>query len=431
MVHPYLRRRDGLEKVEYPKEELKEVLNRTLGVPLFQEQVMRMAIEGAGYSPGEADQLRRDMAAWKKSGRLEQHRDRLVAGFQNLGVSEELADRMFQQIKGFGEYGFPESHAASFARLAWASAYLKVHHPAAFCAALINSLPMGFYAPSQLISDVRRHGVDVRGVTVNDSAWDCTLLRGDDGRLAIRLGLRLVKGLAEDHGRAVEAERDSGGPFVDVADCARRCGLDKKQRQALARAGAFDVVSAHRRAAVWNAVVDRPPLLAGLRDDDVATTLPRASPPALLLMDYRHTGISLGDHPMRHLRPRLVKKLGRERLLTAHEVNSVDDQRRRGTTAGLVIGRQRPGTADGTCFVTLEDETGMVNVVVWGRDFDRWHATVVASSFLLFRGKIERKDGVVHVIAEDVAAVGADLDGDVEGAGDVQLEFPFNARSFH
>lgn len=431
MVHPYLKAREDLRKgiqPTMPHEALRPVLGRTLGVPLFQEQVMRMAIEGAGYSPGEADQLRRDMAAWRKTGRLERHQERLISGFKRLGIPDEMAERMYSQVQGFGEYGFPESHAASFARLAYISCWLKVHHPAAFCAALINSLPMGFYAPSQLIADVKNHDVEVAGITINESMWDCTLYRAANGALAIRLGLRLVKGLGEDTGHRIEAERAREGPFIDVADCARRCDLDKRARQALARAGAFDEVSAHRRAAVWNAIVDRPPLLMGLRDDDVKETLPPAKKAALLLMDYKHTGVSLHDHPMNHLRTRLQKKLGRERLLTAKQVNGTELQKRRGTVAGLVIGRQRPGTADGTCFITLEDETGMVNVVVWGRDFDRWHNVVVGSSFLLFRGKIERKDNVVHVIAEDVAAVAADLDDD---DADAQLEFPFQARSFH
>jgi error-prone DNA polymerase len=448
MVHPYLKARDDLKKgiqPTMPHERLRPVLGRTLGVPLFQEQVMRMAIEGAGYSPGEADQLRRDMAAWKKTGRLERHRTRLVQGFQSLGISAEMSERMYAQVQGFGEYGFPESHAASFARLAYVSAYLKTHHPAAFVCALINSLPMGFYAPSQLVADVKAHGVVVAGVDVNDSDWDCTLFRGADGALALRLGLRLVKGLSEETGRRLVDERVRGGAFVDVADATRRVGLNKKERLALARAGAFDRVSAHRRAAVWNGVVDRAPLFAGLRDDDVGATLPPAAPAALLLMDYRHTGVSLDDHPMNHLRARVQKALARHaraRLLPCREANTTTTIRR-GTVAGLVIGRQRPGTADGTCFITLEDETGMSNVVVWGRDFDRWHRVIVPAAFLLVRGKIERKDNVVHVIAEDVAAIHADLE-DADGVVDLEFAgkrdkpappaqgaFPFAARSFH
>ncbi len=432
MIHPYLKAREALARgvpPTMPHESLRGVLGRTLGVPLFQEQVMRIAIEGAGYTAGEADQLRRDMAAWKKTGRLARHRQRLVEGFKSKGISDEMAERMFLQVQGFGEYGFPESHAASFARLAWVSAWLKVHHPAVFCAALINSHPMGFYAPSQLVSDVKAHGVVVLPITLHDSGWDCSLELVDQ-KLAIRLGLRLVKGLSEQTGRRIEDERKAHGAYVDVGDLARRCRLNKKERQALARSGALDVVSAHRRAAVWNAILDRPPLFEGLRDDDVGDLLAKASQPELLLMDYAHTGLSLDDHPMNHLRARLVKLLGKEKLLTAKEVNNVP-RTTRGTTAGLVIGRQRPGTADGTCFVTLEDETGTVNVVVWGRDFDRWHATVVSSSFLLFRGKIERQDGVVHLIAQDVAAVAADLANTSEGGDDAQLAFPFQARSFH
>ncbi len=432
MVHPYLRRRDGTEAPTMPHECLRPFLERTLGVPLFQEQVMRIAMTGAGYGAGDADQLRRDMAAWKKTGRLERHRERLLAGFRDKGISDEFAARLFEQIKGFGEYGFPESHAASFAKLVYASAWLKVHHPAAFAAALINSQPMGFYAPAQIISDLKAHDVDVLPLTLNHSDWDCTLERGkvlcpQAGRpshgLALRLGLRLVKGLGAACGQALVQERQARGVFVDVSDVSRRCALDRKSQQALAKAGAFDVVSAHRRAAIWNSMTPRLPLLQHTRDDDVGDALPVANSSELLLLDYAHTGFSLEDHPMKHVRPGLMATLKSEKLLTAKEIHDVKSGSR-ATTAGLVIGRQRPGTADGTCFVTLEDETGTTNVVVWGRDFDRWRVAVVTASFLLFRGVVEREGIVVHFIAKDVVVVVAEL-----GASDrVQLEFPFKTR---
>ena len=452
MVHPYLRRRAGIEPPTLPHESLRPILERTLGVPLFQEQVMRIAIVGAGYSGGEADQLRRDMAAWKKTGRLDRHRSRLLAGFKARGISDNFGDRLFEQIKGFGGYGFPESHAASFAILVYASAWLKRHHPAAFAAALINSQPMGFYPPAQIIRDLQAHDVEVLPLGVNDSFWDCTIERrapssqaqhaGQPGaahppadKLALRVGLRVVKGLAETKARILVQERQGRGDFIDVSDVSRRCGLDQKSQQALAKAGAFDVVSAHRRAAIWNSMVPRLPLLQYTRDDDVGDAVPAANSAALLLLDYTHTGMSLHDHPMKHVRAGLQSMLKREQVLTAKEIHEVKGGTR-AVTAGLVIGRQRPSTADGTCFVTLEDETGTVNVIVWGRDFERWRVAIVTASFLLFRGVVEREGIVVHFIAKDVAVVAADLGG----SHGIQLEMfggrpdeklPFKARNFH
>jgi error-prone DNA polymerase len=426
MVHPYLRRRNGEEPIDYPHESLKPILERTLGVPLFQEQVMKLAIVGAGYSPGEADQLRRDMAAWRKTGRLERHRARLLEGFEKNGISLEFGERLYEQIKGFGEYGFPESHAASFAILVYASSWLKTHHPAFFAAALINSLPMGFYAPAQIIADAQRHGVGTRPADVNFSEWDCTIDRSESGAFGIRLGLRLIKGLREETGKKIAEERRTHGPFLDVSDLVRRCDLDKKARHALARAGAFDTLATHRRAAVWTAMDKRPGLLKGLTDDDAAAVLGAPSSAEVLLLDYATTGLSLDDHPMMHLRPALPKKLGR--VLDSREVQSAPHGTR-ARTLGLVIGRQRPGTADGTCFVTLEDEHGMVNVIVWGRDFDRWRQTVVTAQFLLVDGVIERQGIVVHMIAKRVQAV---RQSELDATGRAhQEELPFKSRDFH
>ena len=456
MVHPYLRRRNGEEAVEYPHESLKPILERTLGVPLFQEQVMKLAIVGAGYSGGEADQLRRDMAAWKKTGKLMRHRQRLIDGFLARGISRDFAERLFEQIKGFGEYGFPESHAASFAILVYASAWLKAHHPAHFACALLNSLPMGFYAPQQILADAQRHGVPARPLDINHSGWDHRLEPSEQGPPALRVGLRLVRGLPEELGRGLEAERQERGPYVDVSDVSRRLsqgrrGLDKKTVGVLARAGAFDSITPHRRAAVWASMTahggqrdkkgagGRPPLLRHLPDDDVSGLI--APPPAaeLLLLDYDATGVSLSDHPMRHLRPALPEAL--RDALTSAEVSKA----RHGTRArvvGLVIGRQRPGTADGTCFVTLEDEHGHVNVVIWGRDFDRWRHTVVTAQFLMVEGVIERQANgasreassgqVVHLIAHGVGAV-RPRRGTFGGGAEErsQLELPFASRDFH
>jgi error-prone DNA polymerase len=424
MVHPYLRRRNGEEPIDYPHESLRPILERTLGVPLFQEQVMKLAIVGAGYSAGEADQLRRDMAAWRKTGRLERHRTRLLEGFMKNGIAREFGERLYEQIKGFGEYGFPESHAASFAILVYASSWLKTHHPAFFAAALINSLPMGFYAPAQIIADAQRHGVVVRPADVNHSDWDCTLdpLAPEPG-FAIRLGLRLIKGLREELGRHIEAERGRGA-FSDVSDLVRRLDLDKKARASLARAGALDTLASHRRAAVWTAMDKRPALLRALKDDDVGGALGPPSAAEILLLDYATTGVSIDDHPMMHLRRALPPSLGR--VLDARAVQRAPHGTK-ARTVGLVIGRQRPGTADGTCFVTLEDEHGMVNVIVWGRDFDRWRQTVVTAQFLLVDGVIERQGLVVHMIAQRVQAVSASM-GEEHGR---QEELPFKSRDFH
>jgi len=450
MVHPYLRRRSGQEPVDYPHERLRPILERTLGVPLFQEQVMKLAVVGAGYTPGEADQLRRDMAAWKKTGRLERHKERLFRGFTSTGVDADFANRLYEQIKGFGEYGFPESHAASFAILVYASSWLKAHYPAHFVCALLNSLPMGFYAPAQLVADAQRHGVVVRPACAQASAWDCALEPRSEASSSssssssmpvLRLGLRLVKGLREDVGRAIDAER-AHGAYVDVADVVRRVRLDKRARTALAKAGAFDALAVHRRAALWAALDPRPPLLARLPDDQ-----PSLFPPSegeVLALDYATVGLSIADHPMRYVRPAITKTLARRArgrgrappLLDSDGVARV----RHGTRAfvcGLVIGRQRPGTADGTCFITLEDERGMVNVVVWGRDFERQRAIIVGHAFLLIDAVIEREGAVVHAIAKSVIGLsppaGA-FDGQGRAAGEAaaaQMAFPFPSRDFH
>jgi error-prone DNA polymerase len=411
MVHPYLRRRNGEEPIDLPHPSLAPILERTLGVPLFQEQVMRIAIEGAGYSPGEADQLRRDMAAWRKNGKLARHRDRLLAGFAERGIPRDFGERLYEQIKGFGEYGFPESHAASFAILVYASSWLKTHYPGFFACALLNSLPMGFYAPAQIVADAQRHGIQVRPVSVNESEWDCTM--EDD---ALRLGLRQVKGLREETGRLIAAQR----PFVDVSDLVRRLDLDKRARHALGRSGALDSLATHRRAAVWAAMDKRPSLLRGLPDDDAARELRAPSSSEILMLDYETVGLSIDDHPMLHVRRSLPADLGR--VMSSRDVMAAPPKTK-ARVLGLVIGRQRPGTADGTCFVTLEDEHGLVNVVVWGRDFDRWRHTVVTATFLLVDGVIEREGLVVHLISHAVRSVRPRLD--------TQMRLPFASRDFH
>ncbi len=424
MVHPYLRRRNGEEPVEYPHECLRPILERTLGIPLFQEQVMRIAVEGAGYSPGEADQLRRDMAAWKKTGKLFRHRDKLIQGFVERGIDQEFGERLFAQIKGFGEYGFPESHAASFAVLVYASAWIKTYHPAVFCCALLNSQPMGFYTPAQLVADAQEHGVEVRPVSVNHSDVDHTLERDrQGGPLALRLGLRLVKGLPDDEAQRIQTVRDDLGLYRGVQDVFRRADISLKGQRALSRSGALDGLTRHRRAAMFTAMQKELPLLARIQEtDEVADGLSTPEAMDLLEMDYAQVGLSTGDHPMNHLQDvvrRALTEPERARWLKAEELQSIA-HKTRAVCAGLVTGRQRPGTADGTCFVTLEDETGMTNVVVWGRDFDRWRHTVVTSPFLIVDGLVEREGVVVHLIAHAV-----------RGLSERPEPFPYRSRDFH
>ncbi|MBM4374069.1 MAG: error-prone DNA polymerase [Deltaproteobacteria bacterium] len=400
MVHPYLRRRTGEEAVHYPHPILETILKRTLGVPLFQEQVMQIAITAAGYLPGEADQLRRDMAAWRRNGRLKMHRDKLVAGFRAHGISDAFAESLYQQILGFGEYGFPESHAASFALLVYASAWLKVHHQAAFTAALLNSQPMGFYSPSSLVRDAQAHGVEVRPVRIEASDWD-TLLepRGPSSETqAIRLGFRQIRGLSESKVTSLLQARDEH-PFASIDDVARRSGLTRPELEQLARAGAFDTLCPSRREALWQL---RAPREAGLYDDvplepTTPVNLRPLGAPEQLALDYGTLGLSLHDHPMRHLR----KELARRRVRLARD-QARFRQGERVTVAGLVQSRQRPVTAKGIVFITLEDESGTVNLVVYGDVFARYELAARHAGLLLARGRVDRKGEVVHVRAEEL-----------------------------
>ncbi|MCC6623454.1 MAG: error-prone DNA polymerase [Deltaproteobacteria bacterium] len=398
MVHPYLRRRNGEEPVEYPHPALEPVLAKTLGVPLFQEQVMRLAVVAADYTPGEADQLRRDMAAWRRSTSLDKHHDRLVSRMEKKGIAREFAERIFNQIKGFGEYGFPESHAASFALVAYATAWLKCHYHAEFTCALLNALPMGFYAPSTLVDDARRHAVEVRPIDVGRSAWHCTLerLEGVGERFAIRMGLRFVKGLSESEGRRAA---HVGASATSIVDFVRGARLSLRALRLLAEAGALDSFGLDRRQTLWTVEGlmktldplpleerDELPLLRGLRPADVVS------------WDYRTSHHSTRGHPLEHLRPALAA----ERLPDARTLNGWGERSQRGRVryAGVVICRQRPGTASGVTFMTLEDETGFVNVVVWPQVFER-HATLVRTApFIGVTGHLQSQDGVVHLIAE-------------------------------
>jgi error-prone DNA polymerase len=401
MVHPYLKRRKSGEPVSYPSREVEGVLKRTLGVPIFQEQVMQLAIAAAGFTPGEADALRRAMGAWKRSGGIEHFREKLIGGMRARGYSEDFAQRLYQQMLGFGEFGFPESHSASFALLAYDSAWLKCHEPAAFTAALLNSQPMGFYAPAQLVRDARSHGVEVRPVDVGASVWDCTLEQREDGQPALRLGLRLVKALSRNGAdRLIEARRRQA--FDSVEDLAARAALDRSDLEALAAAGAFASLSGNRHLAFWEvAGTERPlpleqPLLDVPREGAHEPTPLLRTPTEgeRIVGDYASIGLTLGRHPLALLRGSLRS----QQLVSARDLEGM----RHGgpvRTAGLVLMRQRPGTASGVTFLTLEDETGQVNIIVWERIGEEYRRALLESRLLEVRGELQRQEGVTHVIA--------------------------------
>ncbi|HZT05088.1 MAG TPA: error-prone DNA polymerase [Steroidobacteraceae bacterium] len=401
MVHPYLKRRKSGEPVRYPSREVAGVLQRTLGVPIFQEQVMQLAIAAAGFTPGEADALRRAMGAWKRSGGIEHFREKLIGGMRARGYAEEFAQRLYQQMLGFGEYGFPESHSASFALLAYDSAWLKCHEPAAFAAALLNSQPMGFYAPAQLVRDARAHGVEVRPVDVCVSVWDCTLERRDDEEPVLRLGLRLVKSLTRNGAdRLIAARREQA--FDSVQDLAARAALDRGDLEALAAAGAFAALSGNRHLAFWEvAGTERPlPLEAALVDaphEEIHEPTPLLRTPTegeRIVADYASIGLTLGRHPLALLR----ESLQSNRLLTARDLDGMAHGKPV-RTAGIVLMRQRPGTASGVTFLTLEDETGQVNIIVWERIGEEYRRPLVESRLLEVHGELQRQEGVMHVVA--------------------------------
>lgn len=394
MVHPYLRRREGLEPVHYPKPELEKVLGKTLGVPLFQEQAMRVAIECAGFTPGEADMLRKSMATFKFTGGVSSFKQKLIDGMVANGYDAEFAAQTFKQLEGFGSYGFPESHAASFALIAYASAWLKCWHPDIFCAALLNAQPMGFYAPAQIVRDAIEHGVDVRPVCVNASRWDCTLERtDDDSRFAVRLGLRMVKGLANAHGAAIVAAR-ADQPFASTDDLWRRAGVPSTALVQLAEADAFrPALKLARREALWaiKALQDEPLPLFAAASAREAEIVPEVNEPAVTLRpmtagsevveDYGHVGLTLRAHPLSFLR----EDLKRRRIVTCAEAMATRDGRWL-EAAGIVLVRQRPGSAKGVMFITIEDETGIANLVVWAKVFEANRRAVMSASMIAVRG---------------------------------------------
>ena len=428
MVHPYLRRRSGEEPVTYPSEAIRSVLEKTLGVPLFQEQAMRLAIVAAGFTPGEADQLRRAMGAWRRPGLIDHFHQRLIEGMRAQGLPPEYAEAVFRQIRGFGDYGFPESHAASFALLVYVSAWLKCHYPAAFTAALLNSQPMGFYAPPQLVRDAREHGIEVRPADVNHSHWDCTLeeepgARGQrtGGRenaecktpgcelslppsafplppsaFPLRLGFRMLHGMAAVDAQQIEEARRQG-PFGSVEDFARRTRLGRAAIARLAKAGAFGSLNLDRRGALWHALAQEPkelPLFDRLpAEDGPPAALPRMSAAAEVLADYRTAGLSLQSHPLAFLRP----ALDRRRIARAEQLKILPNG---GPVhvAGIVLVRQRPSTAKGITFVTLEDETGQANLIIRPDVWNRYRQAAHGATLLLASGRLQREMGVIHVL---------------------------------
>ena len=398
MVHPYLRRRQGKEPVEFPHESLVPVLEKTLGVPLFQEQVMRLAVVAADYTPGEADQLRRDMAAWHRSGRMERHRERLITRMQAKGIALEFAERVFEQIRGFGEYGFPESHAASFALIAYATAWLRCHYPAEFTCSLLNAQPMGFYLPATIVEDAKRHGVLVRPIDAQASDWDCTLENCADsaGGFAVRMGLRYIKGLAERDWDRISHTRQARS-FESLEDFVRRTDLSESSLGLLAEAGAFDDLGIDRRTALWNSR-----RWVQLRGHSLRLPTQEADPRFEPLnefeevsWDYRTSSHSVRRHPLQPFRGMLTA----QGLPDARSIAA----KRNGEKvhyAGLVICRQRPGTAGGIVFMTLEDETGFVNVVVWENVFQRYSVLAKTVNFLGISGILQVEDNIVHLVAE-------------------------------
>ncbi|WP_054310448.1 error-prone DNA polymerase [Mesorhizobium sp. 1M-11] len=422
MVHPYLRRRQGKEKIEYPSVELEKILERTLGVPLFQEQAMKIAIDAGGFTPGEADQLRRAMATFKRTGTIGNYRDRMINGMVERGYPKEFAERCFKQIEGFGEYGFPESHAASFALLVYASCWFKTFYPDVFCAAILNSQPMGFYQPAQLVRDARDHGVEVRDVDINASVWDCTLEKAsfDPGRIvarhadmrgviltdhAVRLGFRQIKGISEDRMGTFVARRGDG--YESVRDVWLRSGLDADEIEKLAEADAFRSLGISRRDALWavraldgRKAAERLPLFdqpdIRLPDLEPATKLPMMRPGEHVIHDYRSLGLSLKSHPVSFLRERLARNGVTPNTL----LPSVPDGRRV-TVAGLVLVRQRPGNGK-AIFLTLEDEKTVANVIFWERVFQRFRPVIMGARFVQVTGKLQCESGVIHIVADKI-----------------------------
>jgi error-prone DNA polymerase len=416
MVHPYLRRRNGEEQVDYPSAALRDVLQKTLGVPLFQEQAMKIAIVGAGFTPSEADRLRRAMATFRRVGTIHTFREKFVAGMSERGYDPDFAERCFNQIEGFGEYGFPESHAASFALLVYVSAWMKCHYPAVFAAALLNSQPMGFYAPAQIVRDAREHGVTALPPDVNLSDWDATLeidpdsARGPARGMALRIGLRQIKGLSEEDGKRLVAERGNG--YRDAIALWRRSGLKPTMLEALARADAFGSMGLNRRQALWavKGLGAAPlPLFAAAgemeRGEEPEVALPDMAIGEEVVEDYSWLRLSLKCHPLALLRSAMAAAGA---IPTAQVLETPAETRV--TVAGLVLVRQRPGSAKGVIFITVEDETGVANIIVWPKAFEKFRRIVLTARLLRITGRLQREGIVAHIVADKLEDLSDQLD---------------------
>lgn len=422
MVHPYLKRRHMKEEeVPYPSEDLRPVLQKTRGVPIFQEQVMQIAVTAAGFTPGEADQLRRAMGAWDRSGKMGLYREKLMNGMRAKGYTEKFAEQIYKQIEGFGEYGFPESHSASFALLTYLSSWLKCHRPSAFFAGLINSQPMGFYQPAQLLEQAKRQQVRIFPVDVTASEHNCTLepdplQTNEEDPYAIRLGMRLVKGLRKEEAERVVSARESGR-FISVQDVAHRASLSKRAVRALAMCGAFRNLTEHRNLAFWNALgIERlPGMLMGVDAEEHAPDLPAPSEWEEILKDYRQLGFSTGRHPLAMLRPRL-RALG---VVRRKDLDSIKSGRTV-CVSGLVTHLQHPQTANGVIFASLEDETGINNVIIWPGVFDAHRHKILGTNLLVVIGELQSQESVIHVVAERI-----------EDYSHWVRALPRNSRDFH
>jgi error-prone DNA polymerase len=408
MVHPYLRRREGLEKPEYPRPELRAVLEKTLGVPLFQEQAMKVAIVGAGFTPAEADQLRRAMATFKMTGGVSHFSEKLIEGMVARGYPRDFAERTFRQLEGFGSYGFPESHAASFAKISYASSWMKHHHPDVFCAALMNAQPMGFYAPAQIVGDARQHGVEVRPVCINASRWDCSLEPTRGRYQAVRLGLRQVRGLSNADGSAIVGARGAAS-FQSIEDLWRRSGVPRSAIEKLAEADAFHALGADRRQGLWKvrglgeaplplfAAADRADQSIGVEGIEPAVSLRGLADGREVIEDYRSLQLSLRAHPLTFVRD----ELARRGVVRCADLANIRDGRRV-EVAGIILVRQKPGSAKGVLFITIEDETGIANGILWPDRFEAQRRTVMSASMVGLKGRVQKEGEVIHVICDKI-----------------------------
>jgi error-prone DNA polymerase len=408
MVHPYLRRRRGEEEITYPSEALKEVLERTYGVPLFQEQAMQIAIVAAGFTATEADALRRALNGFRRQGAVEDFKERFIAGCLANGYERAFAENCFKQLEGFSSYGFPESHAASFALLVYASSWIKCHHPEVFCCGLLNSQPMGFYAPAQIVRDAEMHGVNVLPICIENSFWDNVLEYHHDGSLAVRLGFRQIKGLSESDGHWIAAARGNG--YRSIEAVWRRAGIGRPALTKLAGADAFISYGIERRDALWavKGLGGDKPLPLFERDGeglpDIQAVLPELSLSESVFEDYVSTRLTLREHPITLLRPQLPD------FVQANTHRHTPDGTRL-SVSGLVITRQRPGTASGVIFLTLEDNTHVSNVVVWPKMFERYRKEVMAGRLLHITGRLQREGPVTHIVATKIVDYSYLLDG--------------------